>query len=200
MTDSETPCLFQLGTAGPANREFVDTMTETAALHTQDEAISFARKFVGSEAFSGLFREGMGLVEGTAAYLDGEGRDESKTLSRVAALAYATESMRLTTRLMQLASWLLLQRAVAEGEISAVEAQADRYRIRLSGAAASSSDQAIGMLPERLRGIIEQSMRLQERICHLDSVMSGEVATQPQLVVNPIASQLDLLQSAFARG
>ena len=34
------------------------------------------------------------------------------------ALSYASESMRLTTRLMQLASWLLLQRAVAEGELS----------------------------------------------------------------------------------
>jgi len=49
----------------------------------------------------------MDLVEETAAYLDGDGRTEAKTLERSVSLTYATESMRLTTRLMQLASWLV---------------------------------------------------------------------------------------------
>jgi len=71
----------------------------------QAEAISgFAR----SELFDRTFQEGMDLVEETAAYLDGAGRQDSKLLSRSAALAYAAESMRLTTRLMQVASWLLV--------------------------------------------------------------------------------------------
>ena len=34
--------------------------------------------------------------------------------------------MRLTTRLMQLASWLLLQRAVNEGEITAENARTEK--------------------------------------------------------------------------
>jgi regulator of CtrA degradation len=66
--------------------------------------ISFREKLASSQAFSALFRDGMSLVEETAAYLDGPGRKESKALPRAAALSYATESMRLTTRLMQLAS------------------------------------------------------------------------------------------------
>ena len=41
---------------------------------SDDGAISFARGFVKSDAFMALFREGMGLVEQTASYLDGEGR------------------------------------------------------------------------------------------------------------------------------
>ena len=45
-----------------------------------------------------------------------DNRIESRTLPREASFCYATESMRLTTRLMQLASWLLLQRAVNEGD------------------------------------------------------------------------------------
>ena len=75
--------------------------------------VPFGAKLAASPAFSGLFRDGMTLVEETAAYLDGAGRVESKRLRRQAALTYATESMRLTTRLMQLASWLLLHRAFA---------------------------------------------------------------------------------------
>ncbi len=64
--------------------------------------------FARSELFDRTFEEGMTLVEETAAYLDGAGRHDSKILSRNAALAYASESMRLTTRLMQVASWLLV--------------------------------------------------------------------------------------------
>src|SRR5438067_13530459 len=80
--------------------------------------VFFSEKLASSAAFSALFREGMDLVEETAAYLDGAGRTEAKALDRSASLTYATESMRLTTRVMQLASWLLLHRAVKEGEIT----------------------------------------------------------------------------------
>ena len=54
--------------------------------------------FARSELFDRTFEEGMTLVEETAAYLDGAGRHDSKLLSRNAALAYASESMRLTAR------------------------------------------------------------------------------------------------------
>ncbi len=47
--------------------------------------ISFGERLAGSQAFSQLFRDGMGLVEETAAYLDGLGRKESKALPRAAA-------------------------------------------------------------------------------------------------------------------
>ena len=85
--------------------------------------------FARSELFDRTFREGMELVEDTAAYLDGDGRRESKLLSRTTALAYAGESMKLTTRLMQIASWLLVQRAVREGDMTALAACEPRYRL-----------------------------------------------------------------------
>ena len=94
-------------------------MTGTSEQLEADGAyVSFSQKLLSSEAFRALFREGMGLVEETASYLDGEGREESRKLVRTSALAYATESMRLTTRLMQIASWLLIQRAANEGEMN----------------------------------------------------------------------------------
>ncbi len=83
-----------------------------------DNAVPFGERLAASGTFKTLFRDGMALVEETAAYLDGAGREDAKALPRMAALAYASESMRLTTRLMQIASWLLLQRAINEGEMS----------------------------------------------------------------------------------
>jgi hypothetical protein len=88
-----------------------------------------ALTFAGSELFKRTFEEGMSMVEETATYLDGKGRAESKLLPSKAALTYAGESMRLTTRLMQVASWLLVQRAVSEGEMTPDEAEKEKYRL-----------------------------------------------------------------------
>ena len=96
------------------------------------KTISFIHKLAASDAFKSLFKEGMTLVEEAAAYLDGPGRQESRQLRRPVALAYATESMRLTTRLMQVASWLLLQRAVNEGELTTAQALSEKHRVRLA--------------------------------------------------------------------
>jgi regulator of CtrA degradation len=168
-------------------------MNDVAMLDRVDDgAISFARGFVKSEAFMLLFREGMGLVEHTAAYLDGDGRAESAKLPRFVSLSYATESMRLTTRLMQIASWLLVQRAVAEGEMSAEQARAENNKVRLSDATIGPPAAEAAQLPETLRELMSHSLRLQERIRHLESQMSG---AGPQDKPNPVQDQLASLQA-----
>src|SRR4051794_1083979 len=122
-------------------------------LVTEAVAVSFGARLAGSQHFADLFRDGMALVEETAAYLDGPGRQESKKLERHASLAYATESMRLTTRLMQLASWLLLHRAVKEGEMSLAQAYKEKAKVKLSSVRASDED-AVKLLPGKLQELI----------------------------------------------
>src|SRR5213592_262667 len=129
--------------------------------------VLFSEKLASSQAFAGLFKEGMALVEETASYLDGEGRQESKKLDRSAALAYATESMRLTTRLMQLASWLLLHRAVKEGEMSLTQANREKTKVKLSAADPGAEDM-IAKLPRQLQDLIARSVNLQTRVRRLD--------------------------------
>src|ERR1700744_3521206 len=85
--------------------------------------------FADSAMFDRTFDEGMALVEETARYLDGRGREEARVLPRKAAMLYAGESMRVTTRLMQAASWLLVQRAVRDGDMARDDALNDRYRL-----------------------------------------------------------------------
>ena len=97
-------------------------MTGNGTNRQSDATIDFAVHFATSDQFKTVFKEGMGLVEETANYLDGPGRKEARGLDRHGSIAYATESMRLTTRLMQLASWLLLQRALHAGELTQEEA------------------------------------------------------------------------------
>jgi len=154
---------------------------------------SVVTDFCRSELFDRTFEEGMGLVEETAAYLDGPGRQDSKMLSRTGALAYATESMKLTTRLMQVASWLLVQRAVKEGNMVAADACEERYRLR-EGPLDEDLEGATE-LPPPLLNLVDRSHRLYDRILHLDRRMYVNQAQEEP--PHPVLSQHDKLRAAF---
>ena len=145
----------------------VDRLTEV------DKTISFVQLLAGSQRFKELFSEGMQLVEEAAAYLDGPGRLEARTLSRVLNDAYSAESMRLTTRLMQIASWLLIRRAVTDGEMTPMEAKAERVKVRISAQNMVSEPGVFAQLPSALQGLTRRSLRLQSRILHLDRMVNG---------------------------
>jgi regulator of CtrA degradation len=163
-------------------------------------AISFAEKMVASDGFKSLFAEGMALVEGTASYLDGQGRTQSRELQRGAALAYASESMRLTTRLMQITSWLLLQRAVNEGELTRSEAEKEHRKVKLQPSETASAPEMQALLPADLNELIQASIRLQARIMKLDELLRTAETPAEEPQDNPVAQQLSLLQAALAKG
>ncbi len=172
--------------------------TSVSGVYEIGGAVSFGHKLAGSEAFTSLFREGMYLVELSAAYLDGPGRLESKALPRATALAYASESMRLTTRLMQLASWLLMQRAVNEGDLTPAQAALEKNKVKLARQDLSSDPRTFATLPDALQDICEQSMRLQARILHLDGLLyQGPPRESSHARPIAIESQLNMLREAF---
>src|SRR5579863_1500848 len=158
-------------------------------------AVSFSERLASSQVFATLFRDGMALVEETASYLDGAGRQESKKLDRTASLVYATESMRLTTRLMQLASWLLLHRAVKEGEMTLTQANKEKTKVKLS-AADPGPNEMIEKLPQHLQDLIVRSMALQGKVRRLDSTIHAAPAERAP-IGNPLVPQLNRLKAAF---
>lgn len=170
------------------------------ALPGSSTTVSFGERFQSSEQFDHIFKVGMALVERTAAYLDGPGRREAKALAGSVSVLYATESMRLTTRLLDLASWLLIRRSLKEGEISEEEAAKKRRRVKLQAFGRPAHVKGFGDLPEGLRTLIEESFLLHDRIVQLDRAMT--TARDPDAVVerpsNPVAAQMTLLERAFA--
>lgn len=153
--------------------------------------------FAGSEMFRRLFREGMDLVEETASYLDGPGRDDAKRLGRSGALSYAADSMALTTQLMQCASWLLTQRAVSEGDMKPGEAAEARYRLtapKLKDAVWPAGDDPC---PPRLGDLALRARTLHERLSRLDRSLFEAETESARPPENPVAGQLDRLNQAF---
>jgi len=164
-------------------------------LQSESALVQFSERLTNSAAFGTLFREGMDLVEETAAYLDGDGRTEAKALERSVSLTYATESMRLTTRLMQLASWLLLHRAVKEGEMTLSQANREKTKVKLTAADPGPEDM-IEKLPQQLQDLITRSMNLQSRVRRLDVTIHATPAERAP-IGNPLVPQLNRLKAAF---
>jgi regulator of CtrA degradation len=133
-----------------------------------------AQAFAGTPLFNRTFDEGMSLVEEAARYLDGRGKEEARDLPRKTAMLYASESLRVTTRLMQAASWLLVQRAVHDGDMEPDQASSGRYRLGSTeiclGAATENTED---LLPTALRDLLVRSESLYRRIARLDDVLFG---------------------------
>lgn len=165
--------------------------------------VSFGEKFEASGQFDAVFREGMALVEEVAAYLDGAGRRESKALKPPLSVLYATESMRLTTRLLDLASWLLIRRALKEGEIDQEEARRKRQRVKLKALGRPGHIKRFEELPLSLQDLIERSFALHDRIVKLDRAVTKAAAdadtgdSDDVPLSNPVAAQMNMLRQAF---
>ncbi len=170
----------------------MSTVDDTLTALNQVSSIS---NFAETAQFEQMFKDGMGLVEEAAAYLDGPGRDHSKSLSRTGALAYAAESMRLTTRLMQVASWLLVQRAVARKEMTTQEAGTQRYRLGAKELCYARPIEGAEELPMQLADMISRSRRLYARVDRLDKMINGDASeTEPDTAVS---RQLSKIENVF---
>ncbi len=172
-----------------------------AAENTEVEAVAAdalnsvaLEEFTASALFDRTFDEAMSLVEECARYLDGRGRDESRALPKKAALVYARESMRVTTRLMQAASWLLVQRAVQEGDMKAEDAASDRYRLGAREICFGRREDHMSELPEKLRELLERSESLYRRIARFDDIFFRNISDVPK---HPVQRQFARLEDAF---
>ena len=159
---------------------------------SDDEADLTQQSFIGSALFERTFEEGMSLVDETAKYLDGPGRQEARDLPRKIAVLYAGESMRVTTRLMQAASWLLVQRAVHDGDMDAEDAAGERYRLGSRDICLGAAGEGSELLPPRLQDLLGRSDNLSRRIARLDEVLFRTNARQ-----SGVKAQFERLERAF---
>ena len=172
----------------------------TTPNNTTNTPVDFLTRFTQSEQFGDVFDEGMGLVEETANYLDGPGREDARKLDRHGSIAYASESMRLTTRLMQLASWLLLQRAISAGELDGETAEEEKKRINLTEVGTSDGMTGMDQMPQALNDLVARSMRVHARIMKLDKMITEGPQEDKAPAENAITDQLSRLNAAFGAG
>ncbi|MCE9541655.1 DUF1465 family protein [Candidatus Kaiserbacteria bacterium] len=170
---------------------------ESTAVYLAD----YVKVYSKSDAFALLFKEGMSLVEEVAAYLDGQGKRASKTLERSVAAAYAAESMRMTTRLMNVAAWLLLVRSKRDDDFTEVQFQTSRRSLRLHESSRDKPDRA--GLPKIMCELLEKSDSIVARVRHIDRIMSTSgvlSAYAPEPGLSDARGLQARIAEAFCRG
>ncbi len=104
-------------------------------------------------------------------------------------IALSCESLRITTRLMHIIAWLLLQRAIMAGELPADAAYRPTNRL---GESPASDTATLGRLPPRAQELAAASERLHARVAQLDAAQS-----QSPVQIDPVGAMLSRLEQAL---
>jgi regulator of CtrA degradation len=86
-------------------------------------------------------------------------------------LVASCETMRLTSRLVQVMAWLLVQKAVHAGELDPSEADEPARRLGGREVCAESGPWDLGGLPRGLRSLLDRSLALYNRVARLDEMV-----------------------------
>jgi regulator of CtrA degradation len=113
----------------------------------------------------GLYVEAMVLADEVRAYFDDIGRDARDELAPMDRVVFSCESLKVTTRLMHVVAWLLTQRAVEVGELSAEGARDASRRL---GDAVETDAATLARLPETARHFVEASIELHRRVARIE--------------------------------
>ncbi|WP_019222822.1 DUF1465 family protein [Bartonella rattaustraliani] len=163
-----------------------------------DEPIIMIEHNAFENAFYSLYEETMTLIEETATYIDTEGKLAARSFSTEISAVYAKEAMYLSTRLMQIASQLLLLRAEREGEMSSEQIQKEIAKVSLHTPTLELETMHWQKLPEVFRDFVARSLRLEARMQYM---RTGKEERSSQILEedNPVGKQIELLKTAFGR-
>ncbi len=157
--------------------------------HLPDMAERGTQSRLAPRLVDSLYVEAMVLTDEVRGYFDGIGREERDGLAPLVQVGFACESMKITTRLMQIVGWLLTRRAVEAGEILSIQARDRALRL---GEAADSDPVACAGLPETARGLIETSRELYQRVRRIDADLD-----LPEAPPSPALGLISRLERAF---
>lgn len=141
--------------------------------------------FAGTAFFEKTYREAVSLLREARDYLAFCQERDACDLSPLERLCFSHELSRLTARLMDIMAWLIVQKALEAGELTALEAMREGHRVlrreawlgaEVAGDLEGGAAPAAGKMPDGLISLLERSRRLYLRIVRLDDLTAREPA------------------------
>jgi regulator of CtrA degradation len=121
--------------------------------------------------FSKTYDEAMDLLVEARNYVAGREADDRLRLDVETRLRLCTATMRLTSRLTQIMSWLLAQRAVHAGEMAARDVVERWEPLAAVGICMEEDGDRADGLPPALVSLLDRSRRLYIRVARLDEML-----------------------------
>jgi len=91
-----------------------------------------------------------------------------------AGLRFCCEALRVTSRLTQAMAWLMMQRAVQDGEISQEEALNEANRLAGQDVCLGGEEES-DLMPAGLCSLLQRSQKLYERVLRLETMAVGRL-------------------------
>lgn len=132
--------------------------------------------FAATAFFKRTYEEAHELLRESRDWLKLQAGPAARGLEPAAALVFAHETLRLTTRLTQVMAWLLAQRAAHAGEFDPAELREETWRLGARGLCLEPAPDAAEALPPALRALMARSEALYARIARLDDLMGRDAA------------------------
>jgi len=130
----------------------------------------------GLAFFEKSYREALALTAEAHGVFSQIEQYKFRTTSPIEDLRMRGEAFRLTTRLMQVVAWLLIQRAVHAGELTAEEVASDaQYRLGAAGVCRDDSQHHHPTTPDELADLLDRSLNLYVRIERLDELLHASI-------------------------
>lgn len=139
----------------------------------------------------GLYLEAMIMADEARSYFDGGALGDEGIDDPLRRVAFACESLKVTTRLMHIIAWLLSQRAWQRGEISDMDLVDEKYRL---GRATVTDPALAADFPFAARALIEGSQDLYNRVVRLQDRLDRLSGPADP---GPARALLDRLNTAF---
>lgn len=140
---------------------------------------------ITSRLIDSLYTEAIVLADEARSYFDDAGRDDRATLEPFARVGFACESLRVTTRIMQIVAWLLTQRAIESDEIAMRDGRRRETRL---GYAQESDPAVVAQLPQATQRLINSSADFYSRVQRIDE---GTVETEVQSPARALMGRLE---------
>jgi regulator of CtrA degradation len=121
-----------------------------------------------------LYQESMTLAEDARDYFDHVGQWDRKRLGPMDRVLFSCESLKVTTRLMHVISWLLVRKAVMAGEMRADEAMSSDRRLGRASTTSTEESPRIKTLPPESQRLITKSQELYLRIKRLEESLGED--------------------------
>lgn len=142
-----------------------------------------------------LYSEAMLLADEARAYFEQRGDQDRESLELSARIVFSCESLKVTTRLMQVIAWLMTQRGWHRAEVETAELNDPLNHL---GPAATTDMASVAGFPFGARALIEASMDLYARAARLQARMGlGASPAAPQPAESPARALLHRLERAL---
>ncbi|QGP78139.1 DUF1465 family protein [Sphingobium sp. CAP-1] len=158
------------------------------------QSAAFLDRGLHRRLVDGLYLEAMVMADEARTYFDGSASLDDGVNDPLRRVAFACESLKVTTRLMHIIAWLLSQRAWQRGEIDDADLADEKYRL---GRATQSDPELADSFPFTARALIDASQELYERVARLQERMDLMMGQGGEGEPGPARALLDRLSQAF---